>query len=60
MNNPLKKLRLKKTTIMILDAENEMRVQGGKAATQPAVSCFVSCQPSIKNPCIPPTERCTV
>lgn len=57
MKKQVKRLNLKKSTITLLGRNKEMRVQGGKeAATQPVVSCYVACQPSIKNPCIPPTE----
>jgi len=61
MKKQLKKLNLKKSTVVLLGAEKEQMLKGGReAATQPAVSCFVACGPSLRNPCLPQTERCPV
>jgi hypothetical protein len=45
MKQPLKKLRLDKSTVILLDKAGEQKVNAGvAAATQPRISCLLPCQ----------------
>ncbi|MBL7727069.1 MAG: hypothetical protein JNM68_05260 [Dinghuibacter sp.] len=58
MNKPLKKLLLKKTTILHLDAAQQVAMQAGLAPTRPLVSCRIVCAVSIQIVCITQSEVC--
>lgn len=63
MKKNLKKLSLKKTTVVLLGNENHRLVTGNMAATKPVISCKFACttttsDTSVIGSCIPPTEPC--
>lgn len=58
MKKQVKKLNLKKSTVLLIGTENKMMLQGGQPLpTAPAPTCGLPCKPSIISPCIPPPPR---
>lgn len=57
MKKPVKKLSLKKSTVLLIGTENMMLLGGKPLPTAPAPTCGLPCQHSIKDPCIPPPPR---